>query len=164
MEHRDQSNESLLPVKKIIGRKRKYTIQSDPIHNSLYVTALTNRIMRKGKKSIAYKIVLDALNLLQEHTDQPVNALTNAITYARPSVELRSSTNSYFPVPTEIRTARAFSLSLKFLINAAKKNANQPFAKRLARIIWDAANNKGEAIAMKDSMHASAAANNAFKI
>ena len=73
MEHCDQNNELLLPIKKIIGRKRKYNIQADPIHNSLYVTALTNRIMRKGKKSVAYKIVLDALNLLQEHTDQPAN-------------------------------------------------------------------------------------------
>lgn len=164
MEHQHQNNESLAPAKKIIGRKRVYVIPCDPVYSSIYVTALTNKIMRQGKKSIAYKIVLEALEILGQHAENPVELLTSALSHTRPSVELKSSASSYFPVPTEIRAPRAFSLSLKFIINAAKKNPKQPFSKRLARIILDAANGKGEAIAMKDSMHASAAANNAFKI
>jgi small subunit ribosomal protein S7 len=161
----NEIKKALLPDFRIVGKKRKYRIKEDPIFNNRYVTALTCVVMKDGKKSIAYKIVVNALNKIKEkHNKDPCDVLYDAIVNAMPSVELKSSAGFHFAVPTDIKNQRSFSLSLRFIIKSARKSTNTQFENSLASMIWNTANGKSDAIALKDNMHATAAANNAFKL
>lgn len=157
---------SLLRERKI-GKRRKSDIAPDAVYGNLYVSKLINKLMKGGNKSVVYnRVVLPALALIKErHEEDPCQVLANAITQVRPSVELsRASPKSHYQVPVEIKPDRALSMAIRFIADAARKQAKtEQMYKVLCRVIHDSANNRGAAIEKKNNLHSAAAANTAFK-
>ena len=150
-----------------VGRKTAIKLNPDPVYGNLYVSKLVNKVMRDGKKAIAYNhIVLPALaNIKDKHGEDPCQVLADAINNVRPSVELaRASARSHYSVPTPIKPARSLSMAFRFLVDAARKQSKTGrVSDVLYRVLYDAANNRGAAVERKNNLHSAAAANNAFK-
>lgn len=158
----DEFTQQALAVKRI-GKKRRYKIEPDPVYSSKLVSILTNQLMPCGNKSTVYKkIVLPALRMIQEvHKEDPCSMLSAALSNARPSVSVCSK--AHYQVPVEIKAHTAFSMSVKFLVAAARTRKNQQMHKSLCQEIWDAANGRGAAVERKENLHRTAAANNAYR-
>ena len=156
----------LIKKQKIVGRKRQYLLMPDPVYNSLDVSLLTNVLMKGGNKSVVYqRIVLPALSLIKsKHGEDPCDILSSAFAQARPALELRKlSATSHYQVPCEIKAHRSYSMSVRFIANAARKRSGKKMCESLYQAIWDAANGRGDAVERKENMRRSAEANTAFK-
>lgn len=140
-------------------------IPPDPVYGSIVIHKLINQIMRKGKKSIAEKIMYGALFLIHQRTKQnPLDVLANAIRNTMPVVEVRPRRvgGATYQVPIEVRPTRRISLALRWLVQAARQRRGKTMAHRLADEIIDASNNQGGAVRIKEEVHRIAEANRAF--
>jgi small subunit ribosomal protein S7 len=146
-------------------RAKKRLIIQDPIYNSELVSQMINKILLKGKKTLAQYIFYEAMKKIKETFNQePLEILKKAIENATPSVEVRSKRigGTTYQVPVEVKTERAISLSLKFLINAARERPGKNMIIKLGNEILDAYNNTGGAVKKKEEIHKKAEANKAF--
>lgn len=140
-------------------------IPPDPIYGSVLIHKLINQIMRKGKKSIAEKIMYGSLLLIHQRTKRnPLDVLANAIRNVMPVVEVRPRRvgGATYQVPMEVRPTRRVSLALRWLVQAARQRKGKTMAHRLADEIIDASNNQGGAVRIKEEVHRIAEANRAF--
>ena len=150
------------------GKITKITIDSDPIYNSRLVAKIINVVMKDGKKSIAQKQVYQALDILKAKTKaDPLNSLRQALDNVKPSMEVRSRRigGADYQVPSPVRGDRKESLSIRWVINAARARSNREFHRfsaKLAAELFDALNNQGGAIEKKNQMTKMAEANKAF--
>jgi small subunit ribosomal protein S7 len=146
-----------------VTKKRKIT--PDPIYGNLLVAKFTNRLMISGKKTVAQKVVYDALEIIKEKgNEDPVKAFEKAIDVVAPKVEVKARRIGG-AVPTEVRGPRRVSLAIRWILEAAAKRPNTAFKKfseKLAAEIMDVNNNAGEAIKKRDVAHRMAEANRAF--
>jgi len=156
-----------MPRKKIVIKK---IIKQDPLYNSKLVTMIINKILIKGKKSIAQEIFYKSMENIQNKTKKdPLDILEKAFKNITPSVELKSKRvrGSVYSIPTEINQQRGTKIALCFLIKSCrerqKKSANNNFIKTLTNELMDASNNIGNSVKKKEDLHKTANANKAFK-
>ena len=143
--------------------KRK--IPGDPVHGSVLVQQVINKMMLDGKKSVAEKIVYDALSYIEERTgSNPVTVLNNALENIRPRLEVRSRRvgGATYQVPVEVIPRRANTLALRWMVGYARARREKTMGRRLAGEILDAKDNIGSSVKRKEDTHRMAEANRAF--
>jgi len=143
----------------------KRPVAPDPRFQSRTVTKFTNNLMRHGKKSVAERIVYDALDIVEQRTGRRgIDIFEQAIRNVTPVIEVkpRRVGGATYQVPIDIRTERRQSLALRWLINAARSRGGRSMAERLAGELLDASNNAGNAVRRKEDTHRMAEANRAF--
>ena len=152
-------------------RKSKPNVRQilpDPVYGDVRVTRFVNHLMYDGKKSIAYDIFYSALDIVKERTENEEKSALEiwkaALENITPQVEVRARRvgGATFQVPTEIRHDRKESVSMKNLIQFARKRGGRSMAEKLAGEIIDAYNSQGGAFRRKEDMHRMAEANRAF--
>ena len=151
-----------------MSRKRsapKKILIIDSRYKSTIIPKLINSIMYDGKKTIAEKIVYDALEKIKSKTkDEPINIFNDAIKNVRPTVEVRARRvgGATYQVPVEVRSKRSEALALRWLIDASRKRKDKKMSDKIFNEIYDAYQNKGSAIKKKEDMHKMAESNKAF--
>ena len=151
-----------------MSRKRKAPKKIpvvDPKYKSVVIPKLINSIMYDGKKTIAEKIVYDALDRIKSKSkDEPINVFNEAINNIRPTLEVRSRRvgGATYQVPVEVKSKRAQALALRWIMEATRKRKNKTMADKLYSEIMDASQNKGSAIKKREDTHKMAEANKAF--
>ena len=150
------------------AKPKKRVILPDPVYGDVKVTKFVNNLMYDGKKSIAYSIFYNALsiveNKMKNEEKSPVEIWKKALENITPQVEVKSRRigGATFQVPTEIRPDRKESVSMKNMIQFARKRSGKSMSDKLAAEIMDAFNNQGGAFKRKEDMHRMAEANRAF--
>ncbi len=140
-------------------------IDSDAIHGSKLVQQVINKVMVDGKKSLAEKIVYDALEILARRTDEePTVALENSIKTLTPVLEVRSRRvgGATYQVPVEVPAARARTLAVRWLVEFARRRREKSMSERLAGELLHAQSQQGLAYKRKDDIYRMAQANKAF--
>lgn len=146
-------------------RAEKREIFPDAKYNSILVARLINTVLRRGKKSLAERIVYTALdNVHKKIGVEPTEVLSKAIENIRPRVEVKSRRvgGATYQVPVEVSEERGVSLALRWLVQIAKEKKGIPMKIALANEIIDAFNNQGACIKKRDDTHKMAEANRAF--
>jgi small subunit ribosomal protein S7 len=140
-------------------------LNPDPIYQSVLVTQITNKILLKGKKGAARRIVYTAMDTIEKRTgSEPLPILKRAIDNVRPTLEVRSRRvgGSTYQVPVEVRPRRAQTLAVRWLVDFARKRRESTMSDRLANEILDAANRTGAAVKRREDVHKMAESNKAF--
>ena len=143
----------------------KRQILPDPKFHNGQLAKFINHLMVDGKKSVAEKIVYQALDKVEQQTQkEPIKAFSEAIDKIKPLVEVKSRRvgGATYPVPMEVRPARQETLSMRWLIDAAKKRNEKSMFQRLAGEMNDALQGKGSAMKKREDVHRMAEANRAF--
>ena len=146
-------------------RAKKRIVSPDPTYDSRLVHMLVNRIMKDGKKSLAYKIVYQTMNNLSEKTQQDaVQVLENAIRNVRPLVEVKAQRigGSAYQIPLEVSTERGTVLAIQWILSSARSRSGTSAILKLTNEILDAANKTGGAMKKRSEVHRMAEANKAF--
>ena len=149
--------------RKGLGPRRE--LLPDPVHRSVHVTQLINRILSRGKRSLAERIVYDALDVVREKTNgEALATLKRALDNTRPELEVRSRRvgGATYQVPVEVRPRRATTLSIRWLATYAQQRRERTMSLRLANEILDAANGIGAAVKRKEDLQKMAESNKAF--
>ena len=147
------------------GPAPRRELMPDPIYRSVVVTQLVNKILMRGKRSLAEKIVYDAMNVIEEKTGaEPIATVKRAVDNTRPALEVRSRRvgGATYQVPVEVRPRRATTLAIRWLVGYSRQRREKTMAQRLANELLDAANGVGAAVKRKDDMHKMAESNKAF--
>jgi len=149
------------------AKPKKRIILPDPRFNDVLVTKFVNNIMLEGKKSLAFKIFYDAMDIVASKIGEEENALDvwkKALANVTPSVEVRSRRigGATFQIPSEIRPARKQSIGMKNLIGFARKRHEKTMGQKLAGEILAAYREEGAAFKKKEDTHRMAEANKAF--
>jgi small subunit ribosomal protein S7 len=140
-------------------------ISADAVHESELVTQMINKVMTRGKKSVAEKIVYDALAVVSERTGRPpVEVLEQAIKSVTPVLEVRSRRvgGANYQVPVEVPQRRARTLAVRWIVQNARERREKGMAQKLAGELLDALNQQGGAFKRKDDLYRMAQANKAF--
>jgi small subunit ribosomal protein S7 len=143
----------------------KREVLPDPLYSSQLVTKFINVLMRDGKKTVAQRILYDALRSIGERTgDDPIKTFKRAIENVKPAVEVKSRRvgGSTYQVPVEVRPSRRLALSLRWLIQIAQGRSEKTMRQRLANELMEASENRGAAVKKKEDTHRMAEANKAF--
>ena len=150
-------------------RKKTNVVKRDPgsyvKHSRADVARFINYLMVDGKKSVAEKVVYNALKKIKEVTkDEPINVFEKALENATPLLEIVSKRigGANYQIPREVRPERKFFLATHWIINAARSKKGKPMADRLADELIAASKNEGAAIKKKLDTHRMAEANRAF--
>jgi small subunit ribosomal protein S7 len=147
------------------GPAPRRELTADPIHRSLLVSQLVNKVMLHGKRSLAESIVYDALKIIETKTgDDPVATLKRAIDNVRPPLEVKSRRvgGATYQVPVEVRPRRANTLAIRWVVDYARARREKTMAECLAGELLDAANGLGAAMKKRDDMQKMAESNKAF--
>jgi small subunit ribosomal protein S7 len=147
------------------NRAQRTLAQPDPIYNSRLVTLLVSRILQSGKKSLAQRIVYQALEIISVKTEEnPILILEKAVKNVTPQVEVKARRvgGSTYQVPIEIRAYRGTNISLKWITEFARTRSGKSMAGKLANELIDAAKETGNAIRRKEQTHKMAEAQKAF--
>ena len=151
-----------------MSRKRsapKRIFLKDAKYKSVLVLKLMNSIMYDGKKTIAEKIVYDALNKLQSKAKEaPIKVFDVAINNIKPTIEVRSRRvgGATYQVPVEVKQKRSKALAIRWLVNASKKRKDKNMSDKICFELYDAYQGRGSAIKKKEDMHKMAESNKAF--
>ena len=150
------------------SKPKKRILLPDPKFHDVQVTRFVNNLMLQGKKSIAYSIFYDAIDIIGEKMKDseqaPIDIWKKALENVTPQVEVKSRRvgGANFQVPMEVRPERKVSLSMKNMVVFARKRSGHSMAEKLAAEIMAAYNNEGAAFKRKEDMHRMAEANKAF--
>ncbi len=140
-------------------------LMPDPIYRSVLVTQLVNRVLLRGKRSLAERIVYDALEIVRDKTGgDPIATLKRAVDNTRPQLEVKSRRvgGTTYQVPVEVRPRRATTLSVRWLVGYSRQRREKTMAQRLANELLDAGNGIGAAAKRREDMHKMAESNKAF--
>ena len=144
----------------------KREVLPDPVYGSTLLAKFMNQLMKDGKKSIAEKIVYGALDTITEKTKgkKALEVFENALDEIKPMVEVKSRRvgGATYQVPIEVRSDRAVTLSMRWLIDAARARREKSMAARLSGEILDAIEGRGSAMKKREDTHRMAEANKAF--
>jgi small subunit ribosomal protein S7 len=147
------------------GPISKREVLPDPVHNSVLVTQLINKVLEWGKRGTAEAIVYGALDRAHEKTNQDqVSALKKALDNVKPQLEVRSRRvgGATYQVPVEVPTRRGTTLALRWIIQNSRSRREKSMAERLAGELIDAVNNTGASVKRKEDLHKMAESNKAF--
>ncbi len=147
------------------GPAPRRDLMPDPVHRSVVVTQLVNKVLQRGKRSVAEQIVYDALADMEQKTgSDPVPSLKRAVENVRPALEVRSRRvgGATYQVPVEVRPRRATTLAIRWIVGYARQRREKTMAGRLSAELLDASNGLGAAIKRKDDLQKMAESNKAF--
>ncbi len=140
-------------------------LMPDPIYRSVLVTQVVNKVLSRGKRSLAEHIVYDALEIIKDKTGtEPVATLKRAVENTKPQLETKSRRvgGATYQVPMEVRGPRAMTLSIRWLVGYSRQRREKTMAERLAAELLDASNGVGAAVKRREDMHKMAESNKAF--
>jgi small subunit ribosomal protein S7 len=140
-------------------------LNPDPVYDSLLVTQFVNKILQRGKRSTAERIVYEALETITEKTGgEPISVLKRAVDNTRPQLEVRSRRvgGATYQVPVEVRPRRATTLAVRWIVGFARDRREHTMAERLANELLDAGNGIGASVKRRDDLHKMADSNKAF--
>ena len=147
------------------GPAPRRELMPDPVYRSLLVTQIVNKVMLHGKRSVAEKIVYDALTEIETKTGtEPVATVKRAVENVRPGREVKSRRvgGATYQVPVEVRPRRATTLAIRWIVGYARQRREKTMAERLANELMDASNGIGASIKRKDDLQKMAESNKAF--
>nr|UXE30925.1 ribosomal protein S7 [Ostreobium quekettii] len=137
-------------------------IKADPIYNSILIQKLTNQLMKKGKKTLARRILNKTIQQIEIKTKQdPVHIIEQAIINTKPAVEIkvRRIGGAIYSIPIELSSERGTSTAIRWIIGCCKNKSGQSFVLKLTNEIIDASNKMGLAIRKRDEVHKLAESN-----
>ncbi len=137
----------------------------DPVYDSVLVTQIINKILQRGKRTLAERIVYEALDIIESKTEaEPISTLKRAVDNVRPQLEVKSRRvgGATYQVPVEVRPRRATTLAIRWIVGFARDRRERTMSERLAAELIDAAGGMGSAVKRKDDTHRMAEANKAF--
>ena len=148
------------------GPVTKSPVVADPVYNSPVVTALINKLLLHGKRSTAERIVYSALEGVREKSGgvDPVITLNRALDNVKPTLEVKSRRvgGATYQVPMEVKTGRAMTLALRWMVDYSRQRREKSMAERLQNELLDASNGLGAAVKKREDTHKMAEANKAF--
>jgi len=147
------------------ARAKKRPLLPDPKFNDTLVTRFVNNLMLDGKKSIAFSIFYDAIDIVSEKTEgNGLETWKEALNNVMPHVEVRSRRvgGANFQIPMQVRPERKVTLGMKWLILATRKRNERSMAQKLAAEIIAASKEEGAAVKKRTEVHRMAEANKAF--
>ena len=147
------------------GPASRRELEPDPIHHSLLVTQVINKVLQRGKRTLAEQIVYDALAIVEDKTGaEPVSTLKRAVDNVRPQLEVRSRRvgGATYQVPVEVRPRRATTLAVRWIVSYARGRREHTMAERLANELLDAGNGIGASVKRRDDLQKMAESNKAF--
>ncbi len=151
-----------MPRKGEISRRR---VAPDPVFGSELVSRIINKLMKGGKKSVAERIFYGALQMVREETGRnPLEVFNHAFRNIMPLLEVRPRRvgGATYQVPVEVRAQRQLTLTIRWLINAARARHERTMVERLARELMDASNREGAAMRRREEVQRMAEANKAY--
>ena len=147
------------------GPATRRELMPDPVYRSVLVTQVINKVLQRGKRTVAERIVYQALEQVAAKTESdPVSVLKRAVENVRPELEVRPRRvgGATYQVPVDVRPRRATTLAIRWLTSYAKARREKTMADRLANEILDASNGIGAAAKRREDMHKMAESNKAF--
>src|SRR5881397_2021817 len=142
------------------------TLKKDPVYGSILASKFINCLMWGGKKSTSQRIFYDALNQIKKRMPDanPIDVFTQAVENVKPSVEVRSKRvgGATYQVPMQVNKTRQQTLSIRWILMAAREKKGRPMAVKLADELMAAYNREGAAITRRENVHRMADANKAF--
>lgn len=146
-------------------RPEKREILPDVRYQSLTVQALINRIMKNGKKSVATRLMYDALENIRERAKRdPIEVLELAMKNVGPLMEVRPRRvgGATYQVPMEVPSDRRQTLAMRWILQASRSRSGKSFSEKLSAELMEAANNQGASVRKREEAHKMAEANRAF--
>ncbi len=137
----------------------------DPIYRSQLVTQLVNKVLSRGKRSLAERIVYEALKLVEERTGtEPTATLKRALENTKPALEVKSRRvgGATYQVPMEVRRERQTTLAIRWLVGYARSRRERTMTERLALELIDAANGVGASVKRREDLQKMAESNRAY--
>jgi small subunit ribosomal protein S7 len=137
----------------------------DPIYRSTLVTQLVNKVLSRGKRSLAERIVYDALTQIEEKTGtEPIATLKRALENTKPALEVKSRRvgGATYQVPMEVRRERQTTLAIRWLVGFARARRERTMTERLALELMDAANGVGASVKRREDLQKMAESNRAY--
>ena len=147
------------------GPAPRRELMPDPIYRSVLVTQIVNKVLVRGKRSTAEKIVYAALETIEQKTGaEPTATLKRAIENIKPQLEVKSRRvgGATYQVPVEVKPRRANTLAIRWVIGYSRQRREKTMAERLANELLDASNGIGAAVKRREDMHKMAESNKAF--
>jgi small subunit ribosomal protein S7 len=147
------------------GPAPRRELSPDPIYRSVLVTQMVNKVLKRGKRSVAEKIVYDALDIIEEKTGgEPIATLKRAIDNVKPPLQVKSRRvgGATYQVPVEVRPRQATTLAIRWTVGFAGQRREKTMSQRLANELLDASNGVGASIKRRDDMQKMAEANRAY--
>jgi len=148
-----------------VTAKKKFKLSPDHKYNSTVLTKIINSVMKKGKKSVAERIVYQSMERIKEKTKKdPLKIVEKAVENTRPLLETKSRRvgGATYQVPIEVADNRSNSLAIRWLLRYARERAGKSIVEKFSAEIMDAADNRGGSIKKKEDTHKMAKANRAF--
>ncbi|HLH45552.1 MAG TPA: 30S ribosomal protein S7 [Acidimicrobiales bacterium] len=147
------------------GPAPRRDLMPDPIYRSVLVTQVVNKILERGKRSLAERIVYGALDQIRDKSgNDPLATLKRAVDNTRPQLEVKSRRvgGATYQVPVEVRPRRATTLSIRWLVGYSRQRREKTMIDKLAAELLDASNGVGAAVKRREDMHKMAESNRAF--
>jgi small subunit ribosomal protein S7 len=147
------------------GPAPRRELAPDPIYRSVLVTQVVNKVLVRGKRSLAEHIVYEALDVISQKTGaEPLATLKRAVDNVKPQLEVKSRRvgGATYQVPVEVRPRRATTLAIRWLVTFSRGRRERTMAQRLANELLDASNGIGASVKRREDMHKMAESNKAF--
>jgi len=148
------------------GPAPRRNLTPDPVHRSLLVTQIVNKVLQRGKRSTAERIVYGALDIMQEKTgtDDVIGTLKRAVDNVKPQLEVKSRRvgGATYQVPVEVKARRANTLAIRWIVGYSRQRREKTMAERLANELLDASNGIGASVKRREDVHKMADSNKAF--
>ncbi len=147
------------------GPPPRRELMPDPIYRSVLVTQFVNKVLQRGKRSVAERTVYEALGIVRDKTgSEPIATLKRAMENVKPQLEVKSRRvgGATYQVPVEVRPRRATTLAIRWLVGYSRQRREHSMAERLAGELMDAMNSTGSAVKRREDMHKMAESNKAF--
>ena len=144
---------------------KKRVLVPDPVYDSRLIEMIVNRLMKEGKKSLAYRLLYQSMQQVAEITQQdPVKVVEQAVRNATPLVEVKARRvgGSTYQVPVEVDPERGTALALRWILGSCRSRSGKTMVSKLTNELLDASKNLGNAIRKRDEVHKMAEANKAF--
>jgi small subunit ribosomal protein S7 len=147
------------------GPAPRHPVITDPVYGSPLVTSLVNKVLLRGKRSLAQRIVYEAMEGCRTKTGtDPVITLKRALDNVKPTLEVRSRRvgGATYQVPVEVRASRSTTLALRWLVGYARQRREKTMTERLMNELLDASNGLGASVKRREDTHKMAESNKAF--
>ena len=147
------------------GPAPRRELMPDPIYHSVLVTQIVNKVLQRGKRSTAERIMYQACTIIEEKSGaEPLATLKRAVDNVKPQLEVKSRRvgGATYQVPVEVRPRRANTLAIRWIVGYSRQRRERTMAERLANELLDASNGVGASVKRREDMHKMAESNKAF--
>ena len=141
---------------------KKQLIMPDPFFDSILIQKITNKLMKKGKKTLAHKIINQTIKEIEKKTQKyPVQIIEQAIANVTPAIEIKARRigGAVYSIPIELEPERGLSIAIQWILNSCNKQSGKPYYIRLSNELIDASKKKGSAIRKREETHKIAESN-----